>query len=292
VLADGERIMTRTLVSTVPASPHPVVESLDLPKGKNGKLVVTPHLDVEGADGVWALGDCALVPAPDGGYSPPTAQHAIRQGKTVAHNIVAAIRGGERRKFDFKGLGTMGALGHRSAVAEVFGIKLSGFIAWWMWRTIYLMKLPGIGRRLKVATSWTLDVLLPAEIVQLQLGSSSGIGQEHFEPGQDVFRQGDLGDRIYIILSGEADVIREDDGLERTLARLKAGEYFGEMALLNKTTRTATVRCVSSMDALSLPKHEFTALAANLPELRAAFDSVAATRSAQLPTARGNSGGA
>ncbi len=286
VLGDGERIMTKTIVSTVPASPHPIVESLDLPKGKGGKLVVTPFLDVEGVDGVWALGDCALVPAPDGGYAPPTAQHAIRQGKTLANNVVAAIRGGERRKFGFKGLGTMGALGHRSAVAQVFGMKISGFLAWWMWRTIYLMKLPGWGRRLKVATSWTLDLVLPPELVELKLGASAGLGQEHFEPGQTVFRQGELGDRIYIVLSGEADVVREDEGRETVLARLKAGEYFGEMALLNKTSRTATVRCATSMDVLSIPKHEFTALAANLPELRAAFERVMAERGARALAAR------
>jgi NADH dehydrogenase len=272
VLAGGELIPTKTLVSTVPSSPHPIVESLDLPKGRGGRLEVTPMLNVEGRDDVWSLGDCALVPAPEGGYSPPTAQHAIRQGKTAAHNIVAAIRGGEPKAFDFKGLGKLGALGHRSAVAEVFGVNISGFLAWWMWRTIYLMKLPGWGRRVKVATSWSLDLFLPPELVNLKLTASSGISQEHFEPGQAVFRQGELGDRIYIILSGECDVVRESEGGETILARLGAGEYFGEMALLNKTTRNATIRCVTAMDTLSLPKNEFGALAANLPELRAAFE--------------------
>jgi NADH dehydrogenase len=274
ILQGGETIMTKTIVSTVPASPHPIVESLELPKGRGGRLKVDAFMKVEGAENVWALGDCALVPAPDGGYSPPTAQHAIRQGKTAAHNIVAAMRGGAARKFDFKGLGTMGALGHRSAVAEVFGVKLSGFVAWWMWRSIYLMKLPGWGRRLKVATAWSLDLLLQPELVQLNVGTGSVLGQEHFEPGQAIFRQGDLGDRVYIILKGEADVVREADGKETTLARLHAGEYFGEMALLNKTTRNATVRCVTAMDTLSLPKGEFTTLTTNLPELRQSFEKV------------------
>lgn len=295
ILKDGTHIPTKTLVSTVPSSPHPIVDALDVEKGRGGKLKVTPYMQVEGTDNVWALGDCALVPAPDGGFSPPTAQHAIRQGKTAATNIVAAIRGGERKAFDFKGLGKMGALGHRSAVAEVFGVNISGFLAWWMWRTIYLMKLPGWGRRLKVATSWTLDLLLPAELVQLRLSSSAGMGQEHFEPGQAVFHQGELGDRIYIILKGAADVVREDGGTERVLARLEAGQYFGEMALINKTTRNATVRCVEAMDTLSLPKHEFNALAANLPDLRRSFEKVAearATSGEQSATAQGGSSGA
>ncbi|HZS46161.1 MAG TPA: FAD-dependent oxidoreductase [Blastocatellia bacterium] len=275
VLAGGERISTRTLVSTVPSSPHPLIEMMNLPKGKGTRLVVERSLKVNGADGIWALGDCALVPEPDGsGFCPPTAQHAIRQGKTVAQNIVASIRGGQQHNFDFKGLGKLGALGHHSAVAEIMGINISGFLAWWMWRTIYLMKLPGWGRRLKVASSWTLDLFLPPDLVQLKLTGSAGITQEHFEPGQEVFHQGDLGDRIYIILSGKAEVIRQDGPTSSVLAELMPGEYFGEMALLNQTTRGATIRCLTPMNTLSLPKREFNVLASSLPELRQSFELV------------------
>jgi len=189
-------------------------------------------------------------------------------------NIVAAIRGGEPRAFDFKGLGKMGSLGHRSAVAEIFGFNISGFLAWWMWRTIYLMKLPGWGRRLKVATSWTLDLLLPPELVELKLDGSAGVSKEHFEPGQEVFRQGDLGDRIYIIQSGTAEVLREDGGRAVRFAELGAGQFFGEMALLNETVRGATIRCTEAMTALSLPKRDFAALVGALPELRRSFEAV------------------
>ena len=275
ILSDGRHIPAKTIVSTVPASPHPIIESLDLPKGKNARITVDRTLRVEGTDNVWALGDCALVPTPDGaGACPPTAQHALRQGRTVAHNIVAAIRGGEPKTFDFKGLGQMGALGHHSAVAEIMGVKISGFLAWWLWRTIYLMKLPGWGRRLKVATSWTLDLLLPAELVELKLAGAAGLLQEHFEPGEEVFRQGDLGDRIYIIVKGRAEVLRREGESDRVLAELEAGEYFGEMALLNNAARNATVRCVEPMDVLSMPKREFGLLAGHLPELRRSFESV------------------
>jgi NADH dehydrogenase len=275
ILSNGEHIPTRTIVSTVPSSPHPIIEHLDVAKGKNARVIVNRSLQVEGTENVWALGDCALIPTADGmGVCPPTAQHALRQGNTAAHNIVAAIRGGAPKTFDFKGLGQMGALGHHSAVAEIMGIKISGFLAWWMWRTIYLMKLPGWGRRLKVATSWTLDLLLPAELVELKLTGAAGVMQEHFEPGEDVFHQGDLGDRIYIIVNGQAEVLRAEEGRESVLAQLVAGEYFGEMALLNQTVRNATVRCVAPMDVLSLPKREFNLLAGNLPELRRSFEGV------------------
>ena len=123
ILKDGERIPTRTLVSTVPSSPHPIIDGLALPKGKNGRLIANKHLEVEGAENIWSVGDCAQVPTPKGeGFCPPTAQHAIRQARTAANNILVALRGsGERQSFAFEGLGTMGALGHRSAVAEIFG---------------------------------------------------------------------------------------------------------------------------------------------------------------------------
>jgi NADH dehydrogenase len=274
ILANGAVIPTRTLVSTVPSSPHPLLERLELPKGQGGRLIANAQLEVEGAESVWALGDCAQIPAKHGGFAPPTAQHAIRQARTAAHNIVAAIRGGAKEEFSFGGLGKMGALGHHSAVAEIMGVNISGFLAWWIWRTIYLMKLPGWGRRLKVASSWTLDLLLPAELVELKLSGSQGITQEHFEPGEEVFHQGDLGDRIYIIVSGNAEVIHEAGGVERVLAKLGPGEYFGEMALLKQTTRSATVRCLAPMNVLSLAKREFNVLAAYLPQVRESLETV------------------
>jgi NADH dehydrogenase len=278
VLTSGEHIATRTLVSTVPSSPHPIIHGLALPKSKDGRVLVNPCLEVEGAQNIWALGDCALVPMPSGGVCPPTAQHATRQARTAAHNIVAAIRGGEPQGFDFKGLGKLCSLGHHSAVAEILGLDISGFLAWFLWRTIYLMKLPGRGRRLKVASSWALDLLLPPELVQLKLDRSVGITQEHFEPGEEVFHQGDLGDRLYILLSGQAEVVHEDEGRLIGLARLGPGEYFGEMALLNQATRNATVRCLAPTDVLSLPEREFSTLAAHMPELRQKFEELMGQR--------------
>jgi NADH dehydrogenase len=279
VLAGGERIPTRTLVSTVPSSPHPLVEQLPLPR-QRGRVVTTGTLEVEGHPGVWAVGDCAQVTTPDGAVAPPTAQHATREGTLVAENIVASLRGGPRKAFTFRGLGKMGSLGHRSAVAEVFGVRLSGFLAWWLWRTVYLMKMPGWGRRLKVAVDWTLDLVLPPDLVQLRIGGTRGLQREHYEPGQDVFRQGELGDRLYLILSGEVDVVREDGGGSRTLARLGPGQWFGEMAILHMTIRSASVRCVAPLDVLSLPREEFGLLAAHLPDLRQRFAALAAQRQA------------
>src|SRR5439155_15274782 len=161
-------------VSTIPSSPHPLIDSLPLPKTKNGRLVVDGTLRVKDHDDIWALGDCASVPTRDGSPCPPTAQHATRQAKLVADNIAATLAGKPLATFDFKGLGKMGSLGRRNAVAEIFGLSVSGFLAWFLWRAIYLAKLPGWGRRLKVASSWTLDLVLAPELVELRLYRSTG----------------------------------------------------------------------------------------------------------------------
>ncbi len=274
VLKGGERIATRTIVSTVPAFPHPLLEALPLAKGKGGKLKATAELQVEGTTDVWAVGDCALVPMVNGETAPPTAQHAIRQAAVAAHNIVASLRGGRRRTFTFTGLGKMGSLGHRSAVAEVFGVKISGLLAWFMWRTIYLAKMPGWARRLKVASAWALDLVLPPDIVELRFGDPRGMSQAHYEPGEDVFREGDVGDRLYYVLKGEAEVLKQRNGADEPIALLGPGDWFGEAALMNETTRSATIRCRVALDVLSLPKKDFAVLAANLPDLRRSFDQI------------------
>ena len=272
ILKGGERIATRTLVATVPSFPHPLLEALPLPKGRGGKIKATAEMQVEGTTDVWAVGDCALVPMLNGEPAPPTAQHAIRQAAVAAHNVLAAIRGGTRRTFTFTGLGKMGSLGHRSAVAEVFGVKISGLLAWFMWRTIYLAKMPGWGRRLKVASAWALDLVLPPDLVELRFGDARGVSQAHFEAGEDVFRQGDVGDRIYIVLKGEAEVRRQDGDVDVLVAVLGPGDWFGEAALMNETTRGATVRCrrdsrraVAAQAGLRDPRLE---PAGDAPELR------------------------
>src|SRR5262249_50834999 len=124
---------------------------------------------VKSLSGVWAVGDSAAIPdVVTGGTCPPTAQYALRQGRRLADNIVATIAGRESEPFCFKALGLLAGLGRRSAVAEIFGLRFSGFFAWWLWRTIYLMKLPGAERKLRVAIDWTLDLFFDRDIVYLR----------------------------------------------------------------------------------------------------------------------------
>ncbi len=282
ILQNGNRIVTKTVVSTVPSTPHPLIESLALPK-ERGKIKVDASLRVADHDDIWAIGDCALVPIGSTGKPcPPTAQHAVRQAKTLAHNIAAQVDGRALSEFDFGGLGKLGSLGHHCAVAEVGGgIRLSGFVAWFLWRTVYWWKLPGLDRKIKVGFAWFLDLLIPPEAVQLRVGTSQGVSQVHYEPGDVVFRQGDLGDSLYIILDGEAEVLIEDHGQERVVAHMGPGEHFGEMALLSQEARTATIRCTQPMNALALQKADFNALASNIPEMRKSFARIMEERIAR-----------
>jgi NADH:ubiquinone reductase (H+-translocating) len=165
-LSTGLEIPARTIVWTAGTSPHPLLAELPCERSR-GRLCVNEFLEVEAWPGVWALGDCALVPNKRAGtFHPPTAQHALREGTTVARNIVAAIRGGRKRSFDFGGLGQLAAIGHRTGVAKIFGVTFSGFFAWWLWRTIYLSKLPRFEKKVRVALNWTLDLFFRKDFVQ------------------------------------------------------------------------------------------------------------------------------
>jgi NADH dehydrogenase len=140
ILSDGERIPTKTLVATVPSHANPIVEAMDLPKD-HGRILVEPTMRVQGTDNVWALGDCALVPMPgwtkeEPQYAPPTAQHAIREGALCGENILAATGGRELHSFEFAGLGSLAAFGGRRGIAQLMNLKISGFLAWWMWRMV------------------------------------------------------------------------------------------------------------------------------------------------------------
>ncbi|MCC7424747.1 MAG: NAD(P)/FAD-dependent oxidoreductase, partial [Planctomycetaceae bacterium] len=168
-LSSGQELFAETLVWAAGTAPNPILDRLDLPRTKSGKIEVDSTMAVSGHPGVWAVGDSAAIPdVVTGGLCPPTAQHALRQGKRLAHNIAAGLEGREPEPLKFKALGVLAGLGRRSAVAEILGFKFSGFFAWWLWRTIYLMKLPGFERKLRVAIDWTLDLFFPRDIVYLR----------------------------------------------------------------------------------------------------------------------------
>jgi NADH dehydrogenase len=168
-LSDGTAIKAKTLVWTAGTSPNPILASLPCQKNRV-RLVVNEYMEVPGWPGVWALGDCALVPDPRTRHPyPPTAQHAMRQGRTVAKNVEAAAFGGNRKPFVFSTIGLLAAIGRRTGVAQILGVNFSGFIAWLLWRTIYLTKLPRLEKKLRVAFDWSLDILFSKDLIHFMI---------------------------------------------------------------------------------------------------------------------------
>jgi NADH dehydrogenase len=169
ILGDGRRLDTETVIWCAGIAPSPLIEKLAVPTDARGYVECDRELRVRGFDDVWAIGDSSVNIGPDGSAYPATAQHAVRQGQHLAGNLVRVLRGEPPRPCDIRSAGSIAALGCRTGVAKVFGFKLSGFPAWFLWRTVYLMKMPGFARRIRIAIDWTMDLLFPRDAVQLGL---------------------------------------------------------------------------------------------------------------------------
>jgi NADH dehydrogenase len=169
VLDDGTSFETDTVVWTAGVKPHPVLESTDLPRDDKGRVRTRATLQVEGLDGVWSAGDCAAVPdlTKPGAFTGPSAQHAVRQAKVLADNVIAALRGREVKDYRHAYAGSVASLGLYKGVAEVYGVKLRGFPAWFMHRTYHLSRVPTFNRKVRVVVDWTLALLFRREVVSL-----------------------------------------------------------------------------------------------------------------------------
>jgi len=177
-LTSGERIETGMIVCTVGTETHPLIKGLGLPLEKR-RLKTNPDMKVTGRTNLWALGDCALVAnAYDGNPSPATAQFAVQQARQLAENLKCVSQRTATKPFNFRPRGMLASIGHRNAVAVIFGVKLSGFVAWFLWRGIYLAKLPTFSRKLEVALSWACNIPFPPNIVELRLSKQQSAASD------------------------------------------------------------------------------------------------------------------
>ncbi len=265
-----EMIPAHVVVATVPAAPHSFVAALPFEKDKLGRTLVTPEINVLGRENIWALGDSAAVPQPDGIMSPPTAQHALRQAEACAANILAVVRGAPKKRFNFTGLGKLASLGRRSAVAEVLGIRFRGFLAWLVWRFVYLGKFPGWDRKLRIASDWCWDEFLPRDITEVRIFQKEAVSREHFHKGETVFEQCDYGDKVYVLVKGEMDVLVNG----QWVATLTQGDVFGEAALIANAPRNATLKAKTSADLISISREAFDTLVRHLPGVKASMNEI------------------
>jgi NADH dehydrogenase len=171
----GEVVEAETIVLSAGIIPNPVVSRLPLEKDTRGHIVVNGSMRCSSRPEVWALGDCAAIPGPDGKIYPSLGQHALREGKVLARNIVAVLNGQSPQPFVYATLGMMGSLGHNTAFGQVVGVRVRGMPAWFIRRTYYLMQMPGWIRRLRVMVDWTIALLFPPDIAKISLDRESAL---------------------------------------------------------------------------------------------------------------------
>src|SRR4051794_33947070 len=269
-LKGGGEVPAATVVCTIGTTANPLLVDAKLPM-ERGRVKAEPDLRVAGFENVWALGDCAAVPnAHDGQPSPPTAQFAVRQAKWLARNLSAAIAGKPTAPLKFKPRGSFASIGNRRAVGRVFGLRLSGLPAWFLWRGIYLSKMPTLARKVQIAFDWLWQIFFPRDIVQLNLWQTERLNHAHYEKGQFVFHRGEPGDKFYLVESGKAGIYLDDAG--PAIATLGPGDHFGEGALLSGAPRSASVRAEEPLDVLVLSQNSFAQLTHHCRMLRAVVE--------------------
>jgi NADH:ubiquinone reductase (H+-translocating) len=175
VLLPDQTIETETIILAAGIVPGPVVAALPVAKDKRGHIVVDATMRCPSHPNVWALGDCAFIPAPDGSPYPNLAQHALREAKVLARNIHAVLNGRRPEPFLHDNLGMMGSLGHSRAFGQLLKLRVHGVLAWFVRRTYYLLQMPGWGRRLRIATDWTFALLFRPDIVKISLDSEAAL---------------------------------------------------------------------------------------------------------------------
>jgi NADH:ubiquinone reductase (H+-translocating) len=167
----GEVIESHTIVLAAGVSPNPLLKSLPLEKDHKGRLKVDACMRCPSDPSIWALGDCAAIPDPQGKPYPPLAQHALREAPCIARNILSVIVGGQPRPFIYKNKGTLAALGHYKGVGRVYKFKIYGLLAWWVWRTYYLMQMPRFNRKVRLIIDWTVALFFENDVVELDMSS-------------------------------------------------------------------------------------------------------------------------
>ncbi len=273
-----------TIVCTIGSTTAPVLARLDAPKEK-GRLLTEPDLRLKGRANVWAIGDCAnIINAHDGQPSPPTGQFAEREGRQCADNIVRTLRDEATRPFSFRVLGQLCSIGGHCAVAEMFGFKLSGFLAWFTWRGVYLFKLPSWSRRIQVGFDWAWLLVFPRDLSHLKTDVTERVTHAHFEPGDIIFKQGDSPSNFYVIEQGEVEVIRTSPTAPQgeILSVLSAGNFFGENSLLNQEPRTASVRARTAVEVVVMGRNVFTTVSQSLAPLKLAIAQALTRRSSKF----------
>jgi NADH dehydrogenase len=219
----------------------------------------------------------------NGEPSPTTGQFAERQGRQCAQNILRTLRREPTRPFQFKAVGELCSIGGHSAVADIFGLHLSGFLAWFVWRGVYLFKLPTIGRRVQVGFDWASLLVFPRDLAAIRIEQTDRVSHAHFDAGDFIIRKGDAPTNFYVLERGEVEVLRPQDGSNgEVVAVLGAGSFFGERALVGNRPRVMSVRARTPVEVLVMGKNLFNQMSGALGPLKDALAQTLNRRSPDL----------
>jgi NADH dehydrogenase len=269
-LQDGRMLPGATVVCTIGTTISPIVERLNVAK-ERGRIRTVPDMRMEGQTNAWAIGDCAfIVNAFDNKPSPTTAQFAERQGRQAALNLIRILRGQPTQPFRFKALGQLCSIGGYEAVAEMLGMRISGFPAWVMWRGVYLFKLPTWSRRIKVALDWAWDVLFPRDLSFLNTDATQQVTHAYYRPGDFIHRRGELAQVFSIIEEGEVEILQpaEESPDGKVVAVLGKGDFFGEEALLANRPHETSIRARTVVRLAQVGSALFSQMAGSFAPLR------------------------
>jgi len=268
-LGTGEQISTGLTVCAIGTAPVALIKKIGLPL-ERGRLKTEPDMRVTGAANVWAFGDCAAVPNTwNAQISPPTAQFALRQAKQLTANLLRVQRGEATRPFHFRPQGLLATIGHHNGVAEIYRLKFSGLVAWFLWRTVYLMKIPTFRRKLNVVVDWTWDIFFKPNVVQVRVAQQQRFKLAHYAAGDFVCRKGEPGVGVFVVKAGSAGLYM-DEAAATPLVTWTAGDHFGEVAFLDgaDSTYPASVKAETPLDLFVVDRADFTSLGESLGTLQ------------------------
>lgn len=276
-LDNGERLPTATLVTTVGNGPTELVQQLPI-ELQYGRIPTNRCLQAKGLKDVWAVGDVALIPLDDEeqpAYAPPTAQFAVREAKFLAKSILSAIENRPLSQFFYSPRGSMASIGNYKAVAQVFGINISGLFAWLIWRGFYIAMVPSFSTRLRIALNWMFDYVLPRKIVQVKQRVDRACRFKQFAKGDVIFEPGQILDGFYTVVSGALESSSVDEETGEPYSRvIGPGDHWGEKTLSGNHVAVGQLSAIKDTKVLMLRREDFNDLRASFPVLNEYFDNI------------------
>lgn len=271
-LADGSRIAGATVVCTVGTATQDVIARLPVEKTR-GRLVTLPSMQLPGHPAVWAIGDCAAVPnAYDDSLSPPTAQFAWQQGPQLAANLRRVLSLQPPQPFRYRPLGYAAGIGGHSGVAEFFGWRFSGFVAWWLWRSGFLVALPSVVQKIKVGLDWAWELIAPRDISHFKPTLSERVTRRHLAPGEILFKRGQRLKACYVIEEGEIELVVRDGSGEHVQTVFEHGSLLGEPSLGDAEGEDVFLRSRGQAEVLTVDNAALSQMSKSLKSLEALFE--------------------